>query len=239
VTICIAALCTDVGQPMIVGVADQMVSAGDIEFQPPQPKIWQLSEHSVAMLSGSSTDQFAILRRVQAIVVDRKLTTLADIAAVYAEQFTEYRREVAANAILAPLGLNSATFLDRQASLDPGLVGNLSSQLQDVKINGRVIVTGMDDIGGHIYVVRDPGRTIIYDSIGFAAIGGGQWHAESQFMFAGHTARASFSGNALPRLHGEKASRGRSRCGERNGHVRDRLQPENAVPNLQSRHERH
>jgi len=191
-TICIAALCTDAGQPMIVGAADQMVSAGDIEFEPPQPKIWGLSDHSVAMLSGSSTDQFAILRRAQGIVAERKLTKVGEIAAVYAQEFADYRREAAAAAVLSPLGLDTQSFLDRQNSLDQQLVRTLSSQLQNEKINGRVIVTGMDDSGGHIYEIRDPGRTVVYDSIGFAAIGGGQWHAESQFMFAGHTAKAGF-----------------------------------------------
>jgi hypothetical protein len=47
------------------------------------------------------------------------------------------------------------------------------------------IVAGSDPHGEHIYVVTD-GDVECLDAVGFAAIGIGRWHANSQFMFAGH-----------------------------------------------------
>jgi hypothetical protein len=49
----------------------------------------------------------------------------------------------------------------------------------------EAIVSGVDGIGAHIYVVNNSEVTC-RDAIGFAAIGAGYWHANSQFMFAGH-----------------------------------------------------
>src|SRR5207249_5007921 len=39
VTVCIAALCQWENNQMIVGASDRMITAGDIEFQPPQQKV--------------------------------------------------------------------------------------------------------------------------------------------------------------------------------------------------------
>jgi hypothetical protein len=49
----------------------------------------------------------------------------------------------------------------------------------------EAIVCGVDGTGAHIYVVNNSEVTS-RDAIGFAAIGAGYWHANSQFMFAGH-----------------------------------------------------
>src|SRR5262249_17485392 len=45
---------------------------------------------------------------------------------------------------------------------------------------------------GHIYVA-DKDAVSSHDNIGFAAIGGGSWHAESQFMFARYAKWASMA----------------------------------------------
>ena len=50
----------------------------------------------------------------------------------------------------------------------------------------QAIVMGVDTSGGHIYVC-DNGGVTCQDSVGFASIGIGHWHANSQFMFSGHT----------------------------------------------------
>jgi hypothetical protein len=49
----------------------------------------------------------------------------------------------------------------------------------------ETIVAGVDLTGPHIYVVTNRGITC-NDAAGFAAIGVGYWHANSQFMFAEH-----------------------------------------------------
>ena len=50
----------------------------------------------------------------------------------------------------------------------------------------EALITGIDSTGAHIYVVTNT-EVACRDAAGFAAIGAGCWHANSQFMFAGHT----------------------------------------------------
>ena len=49
-----------------------------------------------------------------------------------------------------------------------------------------ILITGLDPQGAHIFVVDD-GSPHCLDKVGFAAVGIGARHAESQFMLAGHS----------------------------------------------------
>ena len=92
------------------------------------------------------------------------------------------------NSILAPFGLTHETFIKKQRQLAPSLVETLTAKILHFDPFPQVvelILAGFDGTGPHIYVVRGFEITC-HDSTGFAAIGSGAWHAESQFMFAGH-----------------------------------------------------
>jgi hypothetical protein len=83
--------------------------------------------------------------------------------------------------------LNRETFVTRQALMNSDLVVKLATEL----INFRppdvaAIIAGLDSTGPHIYVAQNSDVTC-QDGVGFASIGAGHWHANSQFMFAGHT----------------------------------------------------
>jgi hypothetical protein len=53
----------------------------------------------------------------------------------------------------------------------------------------NTLFIGLDPTGAHIYGSYN-GRVVSHDVSGFAAIGGGDWHAQSRFMFARHTRAA-------------------------------------------------
>ena len=58
-------------------------------------------------------------------------------------------------------------------------------QIRSERANVSTIICGTEsDKTGHIYSVDEFGRHSYKNSIGFAAIGDGAWHAQSQFMFA-------------------------------------------------------
>jgi hypothetical protein len=70
--------------------------------------------------------------------------------------------------------------------LSSDLVDKLATEVLNFEMSEiEGIVTGIDPTGAHIYVVSNRGVGC-RDSVGFAAIGAGYWHANSQFMFAGH-----------------------------------------------------
>jgi hypothetical protein len=93
----------------------------------------------------------------------------------------------AESAILAPLGLDGASFIERQRQMAPKIAESLTRELLTFQIaDVATIITGIDASGGHIYVVEN-GDLSCRDNIGFAAIGAGYWHANSHLMFTGYT----------------------------------------------------
>jgi hypothetical protein len=60
-TICVAAICED---NTIMGASDRMLTARDVQFEPPQPKIIPLTKSIVTMISGDSYAQAEILALV-------------------------------------------------------------------------------------------------------------------------------------------------------------------------------
>src|SRR5215510_517757 len=113
-TICVAAMCN---VHTILGASDRMITAGDVQFQPPQPKIWQLTSSIVAMIAGDTALQTEILieltaevtRRVQANPQD--WLNVKDVAELYSQFYSDIHRKKAEKRILHPLGLDSNTYI--------------------------------------------------------------------------------------------------------------------------------
>jgi 20S proteasome alpha/beta subunit len=189
VTVCIAAI----GQANVFAASDRMVTSGDIEFEPEQPKIWQLTTAIAIMTAGDISIQTEIFSSVSAEVRRRiglepdNWWSLADVADLYAQAYFKVRLRFAEQAILIPLGMNHETYLARNQQLATDLNSRVAEDLVNFRLPPvEAIITGLDANGPHIFVVKN-GEIACYDKIGFAAIGIGSGHAESQFMFQRHT----------------------------------------------------
>ncbi len=189
-TVCVAAICEG---NIIFGAADRMLTAGDIQFEPPDIKITVLTTSVVVMTAGDSALHSEILQSVHAEIADRVATdpnewlNVKDIADMYSHYYNETRKKCAERVILAPFGLTTDTFLMRQVGMSPDFVRQLGTELINFNHgNIEAIITGTDSTGAHIWVVNNENATC-YDKAGFAAIGAGEWHSKSSFMFAGHT----------------------------------------------------
>ncbi len=175
-----------------------MLSAPDIKFEPPQMKIYQFSDSNfVALVSGDPSAQITMCDRTQRVMDVRlaqgkPVTTVEDVAKLYAEAFTAYRRERAETKYLKPVGLDVNEFVTRQAELRPDFVATTVNDLQHCTLDCETIIAGKDASGLHIYVVSDPGEPVCADAIAFASIGSGKHHAEAQFMLARHTRHTLF-----------------------------------------------
>jgi len=198
VTICVATMSLlkaadqNVGW-VIVGASDRMITAGDTQFEPPQTKITQLTNSIVVMTAGDTATQTEILYQIQADVTKRIISDptnwwpVKDVAELYVRYYKETKLKRAENAILAPLGLDRVSFLARQAQMADHLVTDLAKELINFDdLDVEAIVTGIDPTGPHIYVVED-GYLSCEDTAGFAAIGVGYWHANSELMAQGYT----------------------------------------------------
>jgi hypothetical protein len=189
VTICVAAICGG----GIIGASDRMVTAGDIEFEPQKPKLYQFSSSIVAQIAGESSVQIEIIQQVARDVTARVKESpqdwwnVRDVVDLYSRYYQDLRLKHAEHDILSPLNLNRDTWLTKQREMDSVLVTNIAKELMNYDLPPTaVIFSGVDNSGAHIYVARD-GKVSCQDSVGFAAIGAGEWHASSQLMFGGHT----------------------------------------------------
>lgn len=188
-TVCVAAICRG---DTVIGASDRMITAGDIEFEPQQTKIYQLTTSIAIMVAGDSSIQSEITQRAYADVSKRiqaepkNWWNIRDVAELYNEYYKEAKLKRAEGAILFPLGLDRNTFIGRQKEMDSQLIRQLATELINFAPPPiSAIFAGVDSSGPHIYIAEDE-NIRCQDQVGFAAIGVGAGHANSQLMFAAH-----------------------------------------------------
>ena len=179
-TVCIAAIC---GSGYVIGAADRMLTAGDIQFQPAQSKVQQITSSVVLMMAGDASLQGEIVQRVLKDVTKRVVDDpenwwmVGDVADLYYEYCTQTSLKKAEGELLAPLGLTVESFYSQQIATEL-----INYDMPDV----GCICCGIDPSGPHIYIVDKQGVRC-QDLVGFASVGVGMWHSNSQLMFVGHT----------------------------------------------------
>lgn len=209
-TVCVAALC-DRGT-VVVGAADRMLTSGDIEFEPPQTKVMNLTSSISALVAGDASFQAEILFKVQAEVAARVQAsptvwlTVEEVSQMYVRDYNSARFKRAENAVLAPLGMDGTSFVNNQQRMSPQLVDKLAAEIINFSVSdAAVIFAGVDNDGAHIYTVQN-GVVSCNDVVGFSAIGAGAWHADSQLMFAAHTKWRVFGETLLLTYSAKKRS---------------------------------
>ena len=94
VTVCVTAMCNG---NTIIGASDRMLTAGDIQFEPQQTKIFPLTTSIAVMLAGDSSMQAEVLQCVQSDVNKRidsepqKWWNVSDIAELYSQHYNKVR----------------------------------------------------------------------------------------------------------------------------------------------------
>lgn len=228
-TVCIAAIC-EYGN-CILGAADRMMTAGDVEFEPEletsplptnltpahklafnkNPKIFPLTLVTTALIAGDSGLQSEIMQGVYCDVVARISADnnhwwkVSDIVDLYLRHYDRIKEKRLQHAVLEVYGLTRESFISKQAEMQPGFLMELNRKIEQFEFSFQencpvaTIITGYDRTGSgpqgeprmvaHIYVIHphSTNSVICCDQIGFAAIGIGGRHAESQFMLAGHS----------------------------------------------------
>ena len=165
---------------------------GEIEFEPAFPKSFPLSSSIVAMTVGDSALQAEILQDVLPLVREQIAARpdvwlkVKDMAELYSSTYIKIKNKRAENAVLGPLGLTRKTFYEGQKSMSDDFINRVTKELVNFYMaDFDTIITGIDLDGAHIYVVGNNSLNC-FDTVGFAAIGSGARHAQSQFMLARH-----------------------------------------------------
>ena len=190
-TICIAALCNK-GQAVVVA-ADRMMSAHylAIEFDHPSEKIDRIGDRCVAMSAGdvmAVTDVLSEGSRVSGQSTDPPINLIAESLK---ERFVEVRAKRLNDRVFQPRGLSFSSYYGIANKLPSEIVMVLENEVQRFAIEVSMIVTGVDNTGGHIYSIDDPGSSQCFDRLGYHAIGSGQRHALLTLVMLQHNPRVS------------------------------------------------
>jgi 20S proteasome alpha/beta subunit len=197
VTVCIAARSFDA----IFLASDRMLTSGDVQFEPPTPKILFLTPAIAVMAAGDSGFHAEVLGGVLREVQERvrqepeNWWLVQDVVNLHVKHRNEAKLRRAEAALLAPLGLDRTSFIAAQKTMDSKLVYNISRDLIGFEVpEVGVIIAGIDKSlvhnTPHIYSIHD-GEVSCEDLVAFRAIGSGARHAESAFMLASHAWNSS------------------------------------------------
>tara|TARA_R110000868_G_scaffold101213_5_gene278680 strand:+ start:213 stop:1184 length:972 start_codon:yes stop_codon:yes gene_type:complete len=190
VTVCIAAMCDE---NIIFAVSDQMLTAGDIQFQPQHMKAIDVTTSILALIAGDAGFQAELFNDLSAKVnfavrqPDAPWLKVQEVAEAYVACHNAARNKRIEARLLSPLGLTYETFLSQQRNLAPELVSQVAQEMVAFDVPFcSTIFCGVDETGAHIFTVNG-GKLSCEDNVGFSAIGSGGRHAESLLMTAEHS----------------------------------------------------
>jgi len=196
VTICIAAVARETTatgyRDVIITASDRMITLGGrTEYVwGRQTKTFWFSDSILALTADDPDVTLEICRSTTRALNERPLT-VERVARKVAQKFREYRQRRNEWRILSPHGLTFETLIKSEQNLAPTVLSRLVNQLygDEGVLNAQMIIAGLEDDAGHIYLIDDPGDCVCCDSEGFTAIGLGREPAESVFTEAMYTDR--------------------------------------------------
>jgi hypothetical protein len=189
---------------MIFGACDRMITAGDIEFEPDNlRKMFWFTPSMVAMWAGDASFQAEVIQEVNRVVQKRVAErpddwwNVADVVDEYVKAWRAAKRKRAETEILVPIGLTFEKLVSGNHGLTDYMLNRLLNTVSEFRMRGEIpgipltetIICGVDNSGGirgvvaHLYRLSDEHYSC-EDATGFAAIGAGAWHANSQLMQA-------------------------------------------------------
>jgi 20S proteasome alpha/beta subunit len=206
-TICMAAICADgAGSPgtAVVVASDRMVTMANlIEFEHTVPKSTSIGARAVALISGDALTGTHLVREVAAELATSPMT-VAQVAQALSNRYSETRNRHAEADILVPRGLNWAAFYGQHQNLVAQITLMLDQALSQYNLGVELLVAGVDDAGGHISTLHNPGsRPLDHDVIGYAAVGSGQLHSVQSMIGFRHAGDTSLA-EAIFRVYASK-----------------------------------
>lgn len=190
-TVCIGAICADQSNRefnAVVVCADRMVTMGHlIEFEHEIPKVKAITNKIVTLMAGDAIVGAELGRGIDAAfpAVAPSVERVAEKAAVLYATLRDRKIETE---VFRPRGMTRQEFYARIATIPQPMNFQWDQMVMQVNLGVDVIVAGVDDAGGHLFAVANPGGTFHnLRQIGFHAIGSGALHAVQSMIGFGHT----------------------------------------------------
>lgn len=202
VTVCIAAifswnystLASPQPGPAAMILSDRMITAGDVQYEPQQTKVAYITPRVLLVIAGDYSLHSQAIRKTAEHFQKDPNASPECVAVFYGRSVQALKLKEAEDLYLAPLGLNSDSFLAQQKDMAPHFVSLLTDQMQAYRgeeVDSLIVGSAGSVID--IYGVDTKGMIACYNDVGFAAIGSGAWHAKSRLMQAGYVNTTSFA----------------------------------------------
>jgi 20S proteasome alpha/beta subunit len=173
---------------------DRMITAGDIQYEPQQTKFAIMTPRILVSIAGDySIHSEALLETRKQIGINANIHPQS-VAILYGKAIQAIKRRQAEDLHLAPLGMNTDTFLAQQRELLDSVANRLTDQLQNFEGQEvEALVVGSDGHDVLLYSVDTKGMIYYLNDVGFGAIGMGAWHAKSRLMQNGYVNTAVYA----------------------------------------------
>lgn len=190
----IGALCQCNGKPRVIGISDRMISSSDmtLTFEQDEPKI-EIITNKTAVLTAGTIDEPDLIRDVRAKAKGKE--QVKEIAELLKEAYQGLRIRHIEDEILNPLaGLKSfEEYQEKQKTLHDSIILDLNERIRKYNVGLTLLLIGIDEQGGHIINVANPGIWRSYDSLGFLCVGMGDRHADNVFAWYKYTSSIPLS----------------------------------------------
>jgi 20S proteasome alpha/beta subunit len=193
-TICMGAICrtVDGSGPAVVLASDRMVTMGQItEFEHTVPKAHTLTSHVLCLIAGDALQGVRVAKET-ASQCSPHIASVEDLAGLVAQTYCARRLAEAETRVLSTRGLNMHMFYQMHQQMVGQIVVALDNQIANFDLGIELLVAGVDDAGGHIFDISNPGgQETCLDPIGFHAIGSGALHAIQSMIEFRHSPSSS------------------------------------------------
>ena len=190
-TVCIAALCND---DHLVAVFDRMITVGGIsEYEPRLSKATALPTHNIFILvAGDMSFHEEVLAELRPTVMptetDINSLNVVEVARLYKELANRIYLEREQEPILRRYKLTPETFISRQSEMSHAFIDRVMDELDKIDPPPvSALILGYDQRKRAQIFRFSNGRLTLETATGFAAIGNGEWHAETQLHDCGFT----------------------------------------------------
>ena len=181
-TICIGAICQN---KYVVIATDRMITVirPNIEYeQKGITKAIELTSNCVAATAGSALAFNPVFREACVGIEKDSVKNISKIADIVRRSYVNQRNLKLEEEILSSVGLSLQGYYQNNQMLQPQIAAALLQQMQRYNYQLWILIAGIDDHGGHLWHIENPGRKACFDNIGFHAVGSGDHHAVSTFI---------------------------------------------------------
>lgn len=160
------------------------VSYPPVEFEHNIPKLECIGERCVALTAGDALAHVDLFRASAQALMGLKDPSVQHVAQTIVDCYVAQRLATIEQKILSARGWTLSQFYTQvpKAGVPADLILMVDRQISTYDYGLEILLAGIDT-EAHIYSIRNPGQVDCFDALGYHAIGSGEMHAVSTFIF--------------------------------------------------------